>query len=180
MKTNLFEYPSYQYQVSDWDFKKKSILGKLRENEFIRTPLQVFETDRQNNKNRYLHFFQDLISDELNQFNKEIELVYKITDCWTVRYKKGDYQTTHNHRSWGFSGVLYLEYDPKVHTSTCFVAPWQDPRFDTTTLVYPETVKEGTILIVPSFTLHFVHPNLSNKQRTIVAFDLLPINIRRG
>jgi hypothetical protein len=54
-----------------------------------------------------------------------------MTDCWSVRYRKGDYQTVHNHKSWGFSLVLYVEYDPKVHTPTTFVCPWQDPRTDT-------------------------------------------------
>ena len=73
-----------------------------------------------------------------------------------------------------FTGILYLEFDPKVHTPTCFVAPWQDPRIDTTTLVYPKNVKEGTIIISPSYTLHFVHPNQVRKHRTIMSFDLLP------
>ena len=67
-----------------------------------------------------------------------------------------------------------MEYDLKHHTPTCFVAPWQDPRTDTTTLAYPQDVKEGTLVIVPSYTLHFVHPNQARKQRTIISFDLLP------
>jgi hypothetical protein len=67
-----------------------------------------------------------------------------------------------------------VEYDPKIHQPTCFVAPWQDPRTDTTTLAYPQDVKEGTLVIVPSYTLHFVHPNQARKQRTIISFDLLP------
>ena len=97
-----------------------------------------------------------------------------MTDCWAVRYQKGDHQTIHNHKSWGFTGILYVEFDPKVHTPTCFVAPWQDPRSDTTSLAYPQNVKEGTIFISPSYTLHFVHPNQVRKRRTIISFDLLP------
>ena len=87
---------------------------------------------------------------------------------------KGDHQTIHNHKSWGFSGILYVDYDPEVHTPTCFVAPWQDPRTDTTSLAYPQDVKEGTLIIAPSYTLHFVHPNRVRKPRTIMSFDLLP------
>jgi hypothetical protein len=97
-----------------------------------------------------------------------------MTDCWTVRYRKGDYQTVHNHKSWGFSLVLFVEYDPKVHTPTTFVCPWQDPRTDTTSLICPQDVQEGTIFIVPSYTLHYATPNLSNKTRTIISADLLP------
>ena len=66
-----------------------------------------------------------------------------------------------------------MEYDPKVHTPTCFVAPWQEPRSDTTSLAFPNK-KEGTVFIAPSWALHFVHPNKTRKQRTVVVFDLLP------
>ena len=38
----------------------------------------------------------------------------------------------------------------------------------------PQNVKEGTGFIAPSWALHFVHPNETRKQRTVVVFDLLP------
>ena len=174
MKAPLFEYPSYQYQVDDFDFKKKGLFNRIKKDRMIRTELQTFETDRQSNQKSYLHYFQDLIRPELSEFCMEAQVTCGMTDCWAVRYQKGDQQTVHTHRSWGFSGILYLEFDPKVHTPTCFVAPWQDPRSDTTTLCYPQGVREGTIFIVPSYTLHFVHPNQVRKHRTVIAFDLLP------
>ena len=97
-----------------------------------------------------------------------------MTDAWCVKYQKGDQQTIHNHRGWGFTGVLYVEFDPQVHTPTCFMAPWNNPASDTTSLAYPQNVKEGTVFISPSFTHHFVHPNKARKQRTVISFDLLP------
>ena len=114
MKAPLFEYPSYQYQIKDWEFKKKGLLKRLKGENFIRTRLQTFETDRQTNNKNYLHYFQELIP------------------------------------------------------------PWQDPRQDTTSLAYPKDVKEGTLFISPSSTLHFVHPNQVRKHRTIISFDLQP------
>jgi len=174
MKAPLFEYPSFSYEINDWEFKKKGLLNRINSQKFVRTELQTFETDRQTNKKSYIHHLQDLIRPELEEFCKEAEVSCSMTDAWTVRYEKGDHQTIHNHKSWGFSGVLYLEYDPKHHTPTCFVAPWQDPRSDTTTLAFPPNVKEGMIFIAPSYTLHFVHPNTSRKRRTILSFDLLP------
>ena len=175
MKAPLFEYPSYQYQIDDWDFKKKGLLKRIKSQKFIRSGYcSNFETDRLTNNKTYLHYFEDLIRNELNEFCSECKVSCTMTDCWTVIYKIGDYQNVHNHRSWGFSGVLYVEYDPKVHTPTCFVSPWQDPRTDTTILTYPQSVQEGTLLIVPSNCLHYVNPNKSKKIRTIVAFDLLP------
>ena len=173
MKSSLFEYPSFQYEVKDWDFKKKSILSKIKRQEFIRTGLQTFETDRQTNNKSYVTWLSNLLHEELSLFCQEAKVTCSMTDAWTVRYQKGDYQTVHNHRGWGFSGILYLEYDPKVHEATTFVAPWQDPITDATSLTKPN-VKEGTIILCPSFTLHFVNPLTVRKHRTILSFDLLP------
>ena len=174
MKTPLFEFPSFQYEVSDWEFKKKGLLNRINKGNFIRTELQTFETDRRTAGKTYVHYLQDFLRDILSEFCKEAEVTCSMTDAWCVRYHKGDQQTIHNHRGWGFSGVLYVEFDPKVHTPTCFMAPWQDPRTDTTSLAFPPDVKEGTVFIAPSFTHHFVKPNQSRKQRTVISFDLLP------
>ena len=174
MKAPLFEFPSYQYEISDWEFKKKGLLNRINKSNFERTKLQPFETDRRTAGKSYVHYLEDFLRPLLFEFCKEAEVTCSMTDAWCVRYQKGDQQTVHNHRSWGFSGVLYVEYDPKVHTPTCFVSPWNDPRTDTTTLVFPDNIKEGTVVITPSVTHHFVHPNLSRKSRTVVSFDLLP------
>ena len=174
MKAPLFEFPSYQYEISDWDFKKKGLLNRINKQKFIRTELQTFETDRQTNNKEYVRYFQEFLREEMYYFCQEAEVTCTMTDAWCVRYEKNDHQTIHNHRGWGFSGIIYVEFDPKVHTPTCFVAPWQEPRSDTTSLAKPQNVKEGTMFIAPSSCLHFVYPNTSRKRRTIISFDLLP------
>ena len=174
MKASLFEYPSYQYEIGDWEFKKKGLLKRINSQKFIRTELQTFETDRQTNNKTYVRYLQELLRDEMFYFCEEAQVTCSLTDAWCVRYDKNDHQTIHNHRGWGFSGIIYVEFDPKVHSPTCFVAPWQEPRTDTTTLAKPQNVKEGTMFIAPSSCLHFVHPNQSRKRRTIISFDLLP------
>ena len=174
MEEPLFKFPSYLYEVQDWDFKKKGLLNRINKGEFTRTPPLTFETDRDTAGKLYVKYFEDFLNLELSEFCKEAKVSCRMSDAWCVRYHKGDQQTVHNHRGWGFSGILYAEYDPKVHTPTCFVAPWNDPRTDTTTLGHPSHIKEGTVFIAPSFCLHFVHPNQTRKQRTVIAFDLLP------
>ena len=174
MKAPLFEFPSYQYEIKDWEFKKKGLLTRINKSKFIRTDLQDFETDRQTCGKSYIHYMEEFLKPELSEFCKEAQVTCSITDAWAVKYQKGDEQTIHNHRGWGFSGILYVDYDPKVHSPTCFVAPWNDPRTDTTSLAYPRNIKEGILFIAPSWALHFVHPNKTRKQRTVVAFDLLP------
>jgi len=174
MKAPLFEFPSYQYQIGDWEFKKKGLLGRIKSSEFRRTKLQTFETDRQTNNKSYVRYLEEFLRPELFEFCQEAQVTCSMTDAWVVCYDKGDHQTVHNHRGWGFSGIIYVEFDPKVHTPTCFVAPWNDPRTDTTSLAFPSDVKEGTMFIAPSNCLHFVHPNQTRKRRTVIAFDLLP------
>ena len=174
MKAPLFEFPSYQYEVSDWEFKKKGLLTRINKSKFIRTELQTFETDRQTCGKSYVRYLEDFLRPELSEFCQEAQVTCSMSDAWCVKYQKGDHQTVHNHKGWGFSGILYVEYDPKVHTPTCFVAPWQDPRTDTTYLSKPQNIGEGIIFIAPSSALHFVHPNTIRKQRTVVVLDLLP------
>ena len=174
MKAPLFEFPSYQYQNDDWEFKKKRILKRINSQEFYRSKYQFFETDRQKNGKKYIRYLEEFLRPTLTEFCEEAEVSCFMTDAWCVRYQKGDHQTIHNHRGWGFSGVLYVEFDPQVHTPTCFVSPWQEPRTDTTALSFPQNVKEGTLVIAPSSTLHFVYPNNSRKPRVVISFDLLP------
>ncbi len=174
MKAPLFEFPSYQYEVDDWAFKKKGLLNRINKSEFVKSELQTFESDRMTAGKSYVNYLSDFLRPTLFEFCQEAQVTCSMSDAWAVRYKKGDQQTIHNHRSWGFSGILYVEYDPKVHTPTCFMAPWQDPRHDTTSLASPQNVKEGTVFIAPSFVHHFVNPNQVGKPRIVVVFDLLP------
>ncbi|MEC7858378.1 MAG: putative 2OG-Fe(II) oxygenase [Bacteroidota bacterium] len=176
MRAPIFKYPSYRYEVDDWEFKKKGLLSRINEQKFIRTDLQKFETDRQTNNGVYIKYFQEFLQSTFLEFANEVQFNYSITDAWCVKYKKGDHQTIHNHRGWGFSGILYVEYDSEVHTPTCFMAPWQNPINDMTILSYPPFVKEGIIFITPSFTHHYVEPNESDKERIVIAFDLIPNN----
>ena len=53
MKAPLFEFPSYQYEIDDWEFKKKGLLNRINNGKYIRTNLQIFETDRQTNNKKY-------------------------------------------------------------------------------------------------------------------------------
>ena len=174
MHSPLFEFPSYRYEVDDWEFKKKALLNRINDRDFVRTEHQCFESDRGSNGKTYVRYLENYLKPILNQFCQEAQVTCCMTDAWCVRYQKGDYQTVHNHRGWGFSGVLYLEFDPKIHTSTTFVAPWQNPTNDTTNLVSLKNMKEGIVFIFPSFVHHYVTPNQVRKQRSIISFDLLP------
>ena len=93
MNAPLFEFPSFQYEIDDWDFKKKGLLNRINKQEFNRTTLQTFETDRQTNDKTYVRYLHDFLKDILFEFCKEAEVTCSMTDAWCVRYQKGDQQT---------------------------------------------------------------------------------------
>ena len=82
MKSSLFSYPSYQYQISDWSFKRKGLLNRINSQKFVRTTLQTFESDRSTNNKSYVHYFQDLIRPELFEFCKEAEVLAGSSYKW--------------------------------------------------------------------------------------------------
>jgi hypothetical protein len=169
---NLFSVRYVSIQCEDWGRKKNELTALIRDEDFERKDFAKFETDRHLNQNRYLHDFCGIFREELNRFGMEMGLtVLNLLSIWSVRYERGDYHAIHNHRSLGYSGILYLDYDEAEHSPSIHVSPWNDPVTDMTSLSAPP-VKEGTMVFVPSNVLHYTRPNDSDKLRSIVAFDL--------
>lgn len=169
---NLFSVRYVSVQSEDWESKKASLGALLRDEDFERNSLAQFETDRHSNGNRYVNDFCRIFGDELNRFGMEMGLTrLRIGAIWAVRYERGDYHSVHNHRSTGYSGILYMDYDEAEHTPSIHVSPWNNPITDMTELSAPP-VREGTFIFVPSSVLHYTRPNESDKLRQIIAFDM--------
>jgi len=170
----LFKIFLYQYEVKDWDRKKELILSKINKNQFKYDDLNTFQTDRNCREYRYNLDFKNIFCDELDQFKKESNSSdIDITDIWTLKYNKiGENHCPHNHGSVGYSGLLYLEYDSKVHKPVKFVGPWNDPIHDKTQIVLLPDPKPGMIYIWPSSILHYVDSVSSNKLRMVTSWDM--------
>jgi len=170
MKNIMFKNLVYQYGIGNWENKKEEILKLIDDSKFQRN--DVFETDRQLSNNLYLTPFSEIFKEDIDNFRIELEVpTLRITNVWSVRYQQGDFHPPHTHSSTGYSGIIYLEYDESVHTGTYFVNSVTDPITDLTAYSVP-TVYEGTIVIAPSNVLHFTYPNMSNKIRSIIGFDI--------
>ena len=79
MKTPLFEFPFYQYQISEWDIKKKDLLKVINKQKFIRCDLSTpqnlaynvsTETDRNFNNKSYVRYLEEFLRPELSEFFK--------------------------------------------------------------------------------------------------------------
>jgi hypothetical protein len=170
----LFHVPLFSYEVRDWDRKKKALLSRINQNEFDYYGKANFQTDRHSKKNRYALDFESIFDEELRQFRSDAHLSsLKIKDIWTLKYtKKNEGHCVHNHASTGYTGIVYLEHDPKVHPVTTFIGPWNDPVTDQTQLNSIPNAKEGVIYIWPSVLLHYVDGMNTNKIRMITSWDM--------
>jgi len=174
MISALFLVPIFRYEVTEWERKKKALLSRINRNKFDYYGLNDFQTDRHSEKNRYALDFENIFSEELEQFKKESDLKYlRVTDIWTLKYtKRSENHCPHNHKSTGYTGLLYLEYDDKVHEPTKFIGPWNDPVTDKTQLSQIKNPKPGVIYIWPSALVHYADGMKTNKLRMVTSWDM--------
>ena len=113
------------------------------------------------------NYLKDYLQDLQNQMGFEV----KINSMWYQQTVKGQYHELHNHGAIGLSCVWYLEYDPLVHQGTTFYCPFADPITGDLLQETPE-VKEGDLVVFPSYLLHEQKPNQSDVRRTVVSFNI--------
>lgn len=173
----LYEIPKFTYTVSNWTEKKATMQIVLKQKSRLNVVKSVFghrilETDRVADvRSPYVQEFATIFSEELQQFSQDIKKDFIIENVWTVNYRKGDYQNPHSHGTCNLTGVVYFNYDPTVHTPTVFMPTTIDTVGNFTPIVWDDT-KEGFMMIVPSNVLHYVEPNQTDKNRTVIAFDI--------
>ena len=170
----LFYVPLFVYEIKEWERKKKALLARIENNTFNYYGIANFKTDRHSVKNNYSLDFEQIFYEELNNFKKEVGFQnLKILDIWTIKYiKKNANHCPHNHRSTGYTGLLYLEYDPIIHEPTKFIAPWNDPVTDNTQISHLPNPKTGVIYIWPSHLLHYADSMKNNKLRMVTSWDM--------
>ena len=175
MKQNLFEVPFWHMKVSNFEKKKSQLIDLLKDYPDKKTGLQKFYTNKQIVKeNDYYQKFGSIMSDEINLFAKALKSDLEVIDVWSVSYKTGDYQTTHSHNSTGISAILYLDL-PSDSPVTTYIQPWSHIKTSKTRQLNVD-VKQGDIVFVPSFILHFSVPNESMKTKRIISWDMKLLN----
>ena len=98
---------------------------------------------------------------------KSRDLAIMVTEIYT----KGQYHGAHNHGMMKISCVLYVDFDVKEHRPTTFYSPFPNPYMGVIETVSPP-VEEGNIIAFPSLLLHESPVSPSDKQRTIISFNI--------
>lgn len=108
-----------------------------------------------------------LIKDDLHSCIKTMvnECGYEdvhIEDIWFQQYLNNSEHGWHVHSS-NFTGVYYLEM-PDDAPKTLIIEPY-------TNTVIELDIKEGDVVMFPSYVIHKAPRNLSNKRKTIISFN---------
>lgn len=118
---------------------------------------------------KYTKDFINILKPELISIAHSLGGSIKIKDLWAQRYHKNMYMQPHTHGHQDYSAVLYHDFC-KGHKSTIFFAPYKNP-LDGIDFIHAPEIKEGDMIVFPSFLMHFAEPNLIEAQRTIFSFN---------
>jgi len=112
----------------------------------------------------WVKFFMPYIQDYLNALSFALGYQGAIVDeIWFQQYKNLDSHGWHTHGS-NFTGVYYLEFNEQS-PKTEIIEPSNQNR-----KIIPD-VKEGSILIFPSYTIHRAPQIQNDIRKTIISFN---------
>ena len=172
----MFTVPIVHYPIENWSENKKKILDALPpEDESQLEPngsglyTDFFISSKVQEMPSYFNTVLDVIKPYLKNFmdGNPVEFV----EMWYQKYYNLVEHKTHCHGFTGWSSIIYVEFDPKVHESTRFFSPFRQP-WDCDVEVFQPKVKEGDMILFPSSLLHEAPVNRTNTRRTIISYNI--------
>lgn len=173
---DMFSIPFSHIEVINWEEKKKTLLDMMNDLEFsLFDMVKTSYNEDPSNNFKLNEKLYNIFGEELQVFSDQFEFDKKdflITGSWFQIEEKGMFHRIHNHGHHGFSCVCYIEYDSECHTPTNFIAPYYDFLSGETVYFSPPNIKEGSLIIFPSFINHYTIPNPVEKLRKILSFNI--------
>lgn len=165
----IFYVPILSLQCSNWSIKKEKIKNLNPVFELKKgTYTDFFHNNKKNIDAAFEIFYEEIV-----QFKNFFKFqVTNIKDFWFEKSLKNNYHGVHNHGAIGYSAVCYVDYCEESHEPLVFVSPFNGFVTGENLVHRPNSVKEGTIIFFPSSLLHFTYPNISEKERLVVSFNL--------
>ena len=170
----MFKVPFKHYSLGDWKDRKDKLVAVLPKD---------LGTDFFDNKEKgipkYMDTVGEVIADCMQDFSQFYPCPVMVTSVWYARGGNMDAHAPHNHGATGYSAILYVDFDPFVHEPTRFFSPFSDPA-NGDMIDFQPVVKEGDLVVFPSFVLHEAPPNKSDKPRTIVSFNIMGEDVMKA
>ena len=178
----MFTIPLYQYKIENWETKKQELLEVCSSIDFVNQQSNDSKSSKVNalSDNLYTDYGNDgnyrnkvihILKKELIRFSEESNIKNMlVSDTWFQQYYKSQFHSPHNHGAIGYSSVTYIKFDKKIHQSTTFVAPYNDPMGNQ--IYHIPDVDEGHIIFFPSMVTHYVLPSKTNDIRIIMSMNV--------
>ena len=121
------------------------------------------------------------INQALKDMNWDLEKQeVKITNMWAIINERGAFNQKHHHGNSDISAAYYVNayencgdisfYDPRP--APVFKHPLSKSANLLNASVNSIKPEEGMLVLFPSYVEHSVSPNLSNKKRVVISFNL--------
>jgi len=165
----MLTIPFYHYKVSNWKEKKEQLLDFVSNLSFkyFDKPADLYTTYGDQTSSIPLK----ILEDDILKFTTEVKYSGEINaEIWFQKYYENQFHSPHNHGAIGYSSVLYINFDKRMHDGTRFLAPFNDP--DGNHVEFAPDVDEGSLIFFPSYLYHFTVPNKSDSIRIIMSMNI--------
>ena len=165
----MLTIPFYHYKVSNWKEKKEQLLDFVSNLSFkyFDQIADLYTTYGDQTSSIPLK----ILEDDILKFTTEVKYSGEINaEIWFQKYYENQFHSPHNHGAIGYSSVLYINFDKRIHDGTRFLAPFNDP--DGNHVEFAPDVDEGSLIFFPSYLYHFTIPNKSDSIRIIMSMNI--------
>ena len=165
----MLNIPFYHYKVNNWREKKEQLL------DFVSTLSFKFKDQIADLYTTYGDQTSSIplkiLEDDIVKFTTEVKYSGEMdADIWFQKYYENQFHSPHNHGGIGYSAVLYINFDKRIHEGTRFLAPFNDP--DGNHIEFVPDVDEGSLIFFPSYLYHYTLPNKSDTIRIVMSVNL--------
>ena len=165
----MLNIPFYHYKVNNWREKKEQLL------DFVSTLSFKFKDQIADLYTTYGDQTSSIplkiLEDDILKFTTEVKYSGEMdADIWFQKYYENQFHSPHNHGAIGYSSVLYINFEKRIHDGTRFLAPFNDP--DGNHVEFAPDVDEGSLIFFPSYLYHFTIPNKSDSIRIIMSMNI--------
>ena len=165
----MLNIPFYHYKVNNWREKKEQLL------DFVSTLSFKFKDQIADLYTTYGDQTSSIplkiLEDDIIKFTTEIKYSGEMdADVWFQKYYENQFHSPHNHGTIGYSSVLYINFDKRIHKATRFLAPFNNPEGNE--IEFVPDVDEGSFIFFPSYLNHYALPNKSDVLRIIMSMNI--------
>ena len=165
----MLTIPFYHYKVNNWKEKKEQLLDFVSNLSFKFNDeiASLYTTYGDQSSSKALN----ILEDDIVKFTTEVKYSGEmVADIWFQKYYENQFHTPHHHGTIGYSSVLYINFDKKIHKGTRFISPFNDP--DGNHIEFAPDVDEGSFIFFPSYLYHYTLPNKSDTIRIIMSMNI--------